>query len=174
VAPSGLAVPPPLRVLAADDDGICRAVMAATLRKLGVAATVVADGAAAVAAFAAARGAFDIVFLDWHMPHLDGLQATRAMVGLGAALGSPAHVHVLTAATAPEDVATVLAAGAKGHLCKPMAVREISALLAQRREALAVDAALRLALAADAVAALALAAAAEDEDTQETPLSARR
>ena len=49
--PNGGARPPPLRVLVAEDDGLCAALMRKILVRLQVDGTLVSDGAAAVAAY---------------------------------------------------------------------------------------------------------------------------
>ena len=64
-----------IRVLAADDNAVNRAVLVETLTRLGVEVTTVEDGAAAVAAFE--MGRFDLVYMDCSMPVLDGFEATR-------------------------------------------------------------------------------------------------
>jgi EAL domain-containing protein (putative c-di-GMP-specific phosphodiesterase class I)/signal transduction histidine kinase/CheY-like chemotaxis protein len=65
------------RVLVADDSAVNREVAMEALRRLGVEATLVADGQAAVDA--AAATAFDIILMDGSMPVLDGYDAARAI-----------------------------------------------------------------------------------------------
>jgi signal transduction histidine kinase/CheY-like chemotaxis protein len=132
---------PLLRVLAADDDSLCRTVLRATLRRMGASAVVVEDGAAAVAAFAAARGAFDYVLLDFHMPQLSGPEATVAILRLATELEvRPPQVYVVTGATEPEAASAAVAAGATGFLAKPLHVASIQVLLSQARgDVVAVD-----------------------------------
>ena len=62
-----------LRVLAAEDNDFNRSLIDTYLRKLGVEPVLAENGAEAVAR--AREQEFDIVFLDIHMPELDGIQA---------------------------------------------------------------------------------------------------
>ncbi|MBI4908877.1 MAG: response regulator [Acidobacteria bacterium] len=64
-----------LRVLVAEDNAVNRKVATRLLEKLGIQAEVACDGAEAIAMVA--RHPFDIVFMDCHMPVLDGYEATE-------------------------------------------------------------------------------------------------
>jgi DNA-binding NarL/FixJ family response regulator len=70
------------------------------------------DGAQAVAMTRALRP--DVVLMDVRMPVMDGIEATRAIVGSG----SPARVLVLTTFDLDEYVYAALRAGASGFLLK--------------------------------------------------------
>ncbi|MDB5539073.1 MAG: response regulator, partial [Devosia sp.] len=64
-------LPQNLKALIVDDNAYARAAVAATLRKLGlVAIDDLAGAAAAVGAIQATR--YDIVFMDWYMPEMNG------------------------------------------------------------------------------------------------------
>ncbi len=69
--PTPLIVPQQLKALVVDDNAYARAGVAATLRKLGL-GTVdeLASAAPAIGAIAANR--YDIVFMDWYMPEMNG------------------------------------------------------------------------------------------------------
>lgn len=70
---AGLAERAPWRVLVAEDNATNQRVLALLLRRFGYDARIVADGAAAVTAFA--EGGYDLVLMDWSMPVLDGISA---------------------------------------------------------------------------------------------------
>ncbi len=125
----------PLRVLAADDDALCRKVLHKGLARLGAAATVVEDGAAAVAAFASERGAFDLILLDQNMPVLTGVAATAAIRRIGEQLGlpQPPPVYLLSGDSQPEVLASAREAGAAGHLPKPVPLAAVATLLEAAR-----------------------------------------
>jgi DNA-binding NarL/FixJ family response regulator len=101
-----------LRILLADDHPVFRDGLRFTLERAAGVARVdeAVDGREAVRK--AAGTAYDVVVMDVRMPHVDGIEATRAVVATGA------RVLVLTMF---EDDATVLSAvkaGASGYLVK--------------------------------------------------------
>lgn len=60
----------------------------------------------------------DLVLLDAVMPGMDGYEACRRIRANPATAATP--VVFLTAQSAPEDAARAVAAGASGHLAKPV------------------------------------------------------
>jgi len=120
-----------LQVLLAEDHPTNRRVVQLILGSAGVHPVCVENGAEAVEAWSA--GAFDLVLMDMQMPVMDGLSAIRAIRAREAAAG-PARTAIiaLTANAMPEDVAATRAAGADGHLTKPITA---AALLGAVRDA---------------------------------------
>ncbi|HJK98264.1 MAG TPA: PAS domain S-box protein [Polyangiaceae bacterium LLY-WYZ-14_1] len=118
-------VPPPSRpasrhrrhALVAEDNAVNRTVVARMLDRLGIRATLVEDGEAAV--HAAAGGGFDLVLMDVHMPVLDGLEASRRIRGLSGAAGS-VPIVALTAHAFEEHRRRCLDAGMDDYLAKPI------------------------------------------------------
>jgi CheY-like chemotaxis protein len=90
--------PPPLRVLVVDDNDLCRKLLLMGLRRSPYQPLMLseaADGAAAVAAFAAAQP--DLVLTDVSMPVMDGITAAARMRAHGAARGwAPARIYAMT------------------------------------------------------------------------------
>jgi CheY-like chemotaxis protein len=126
-----------LNVLVADDNATNRKVMELMLTAAGVQATCVEDGAQAVEAWR--TGGFDAVLMDLRMPVMDGLEAIRTIRAEEAVAGRKATpVIVLSANTGPQDRAASAAAGADGHIGKPI---EAEALLAALAKAVAAYAA---------------------------------
>ena len=64
-----------LRILVADDDELGRRLMRVILTHEGHSVEVVANGLEALEAVK--KNKFDIVFMDLHMPDMDGLEASR-------------------------------------------------------------------------------------------------
>ena len=110
---------PRLRVLVADDHPTNRAVLEMILRVVGAEVISVADGAQALERFKAQP--FDLVLRDVQMPVMDGLSAIRAIRAFEAEHGAwRTPVHVVSTNALPEDCHRSLAAGADGHINKPV------------------------------------------------------
>ncbi|NEK57357.1 response regulator transcription factor [Geodermatophilus sabuli] len=118
-----------IRVLLADDQEMVREGFAALLSAqpdIDVVGTA-GDGAAAVAActrLAAAGHGPDVVLMDVRMPVMDGLAATRTLLG-GAADGPAPRVVVLTTFDLDDYVYDALHAGASGFLLKHAPAAEL-------------------------------------------------
>lgn len=120
-----------VRVLVAEDNHINQQLTLAMLKKVGCSATVVEDGAQAIAAIAQHHGtdeAFDIVLMDMQMPNLDGLEATRKIraAGIGP---ETLPIIALTANAYQEDAQACRDAGMQAHLTKPLRMRELQSVL---------------------------------------------
>jgi CheY-like chemotaxis protein/HPt (histidine-containing phosphotransfer) domain-containing protein len=121
--PSRPAVSRPLRgghVLLVEDNEINQRVAGAMLQRLGLAVTVAGDGAAAVERVREQR--FDLVLMDWQMPVMDGVEATRRIRAWEAtsAADRPLPIIALTANARAGDRAACLAAGMTDYLAKPL------------------------------------------------------
>jgi PAS domain S-box-containing protein len=109
----------PIRVLLADDHETNRVVVNLILESIGADLVEVEDGAQAVEAFEA--GCFDVVLMDMQMPVMDGLTAIGLIRAFEARKGlSRTPVLVLSANALPEHVQAARAAGADGHVAKPI------------------------------------------------------
>jgi len=113
-------------VLVVEDHPVNQKVLAHQLDELGLAHTLAADGAQALAALQA--GHFDLVLMDWQMPEMDGLEATRRIRELPGEV-SRIPVVALTANASSGFRETCLAAGANDFLAKPYTEAALSALL---------------------------------------------
>jgi CheY-like chemotaxis protein/anti-sigma regulatory factor (Ser/Thr protein kinase) len=104
-------------VLVVDDHPVNRQIASIMLTGAGFEVQCAEDGAQAVDAVR--DRAFDAVFMDIHMPVMDGLAACRAIRALE---GDRAHTPVIavTAAVTAEDVGDCLAAGMDSHIPKPI------------------------------------------------------
>jgi CheY-like chemotaxis protein len=92
-------------------------VSTAMLRGLGHTVDVAADGRAALRAVQSTD--YDVVFMDLHMPEMDGVEATRAIRELLPAQRQP-HIVAMTASSLPEEHRACLLAGMNGLLLKPV------------------------------------------------------
>jgi hypothetical protein len=124
VEPLGLAV------LLAEDNPVNQKVAERILHHLGCTTTIVANGAEAVAV--AARGVFDVILMDSHMPAMDGLEATRRIRQLPESAGT-VPIIALTAAALSGDRERCLAAGMDGYLAKPFRPEQLCSVLERFR-----------------------------------------
>lgn len=121
----------PLRVLLAEDHEINQMLATAMLERLGAVVTLAPDGAAAIAAVAAAERAgepFALVLMDMQMPEMDGVEATRRLRADGVA-PDRLPIVALTANAYADDIDLCLAAGMQAHLAKPLRLADLKAVL---------------------------------------------
>jgi PAS domain S-box-containing protein len=127
------------RVLLAEDNEINALLGLKCLEKLGAVVDWAKDGSEALAlaeaSFSGLRPPYDLVLMDIRMPGLDGIEATRKIRALEAALGrpEPCRIVALTANVLKEDEAMARAAGLNGFLPKPLRFETIAALLEEGR-----------------------------------------
>ena len=111
------------RVLIADDSEDLLELCRRMLQRWGLETATAVDGRDAVAR--ATHRRFDAILMDWQMPKLDGLEATRELRRLG--IRTP--IVALTAAALRGDREKCLAAGCTGYLVKPIDFKELFRVL---------------------------------------------
>jgi len=107
-------------ILAAEDIDINREIMESALEETGVQIVFVENGLEAVSAFKAEPDRFDLILMDIQMPLMDGYEATQTIRALGNPHSGKVPIIAMTANVFREDVERCLAAGANGHLGKPL------------------------------------------------------
>jgi signal transduction histidine kinase/CHASE1-domain containing sensor protein/ActR/RegA family two-component response regulator len=124
----------PARILLAEDNLTNQQVALGILKKFGLQAELVANGAEAVQALATTP--YDLVLMDVQMPVLDGLEATRQIRQREAAQTADSHpparpipIIAMTAYAMPSDQARCLQAGMVDYLTKPIAPTALAAAL---------------------------------------------
>jgi DNA-binding NarL/FixJ family response regulator len=123
------AAPSPIRVLIVDDDPGFAELITCVLSLDGVAVVGHAlDGVEGVELTSELEP--DVVVMDIRMPRMDGIVATRRIVGSLPG----ARVLVVSSSTDPEDVEGALEAGAAGYLPKERATAELVDWLEQFRQ----------------------------------------
>lgn len=128
--------PPGGGILVAGDNAANRKVIGAMLAKLGLAVIFAADGREALAALKDKGVAPDLVFMDIHMPGMDGYAATRAIRTWEAQTGRPRlPIVALTADAFAEDRQRCLDAGMDDHLAKPLVLDALRRVLGRWRGA---------------------------------------
>ncbi|MGB3050491.1 MAG: ATP-binding protein, partial [Polyangiales bacterium] len=103
-------------VLVAEDDPTSRMVTEALLKKLSCEVDIATDGREALEKAKAKD--YDIVFMDCHMPLIDGFQATKRIRQSPGKEELP--IIALTASVAEEDRVRCLDAGMNDVVCKPV------------------------------------------------------
>jgi len=115
--PQPAAAPGAARILLVDDHPMNREIGAALLTLVGCEVLTADNGQQAVAM--AARGGFDIILMDIHMPEMDGLAATRAIRALPGEVGQ-IPIIAMSADALPQQVERCYAAGMVDHVAKPV------------------------------------------------------
>lgn len=110
------------RVLIADDNAISRRVVSLLMSPLGVEIVEATNGSEALDLLA--TQAFDLTFLDIHMPELDGEATIRSLRASGQSW-SAIPVIALTADTMSGDQERFLAMGMSGYVAKPIIVADL-------------------------------------------------
>jgi two-component system sensor histidine kinase/response regulator len=127
------------RALVVDDNFYARASLADLLQEFGVEVAEAANGVDAIESVrtACAEGhPFDVVYLDWRMPGIDGLQTARRIRELG--LEMPPTMMMVSAYGRDEMIQQAKAAGIEMVLVKPVMptslVEATTELFARRKQ----------------------------------------
>jgi two-component system, sensor histidine kinase and response regulator len=114
-------------VLLVEDDELNRDIVRGLLQHGGLRVTVATDGPQSLQLMQS-LGRVDLVFMDWQMPGMDGLEATRLMrAGAAGTAGQTVPIVALTANAFAEDQAACLAAGMNDFLTKPVLAEKLYA-----------------------------------------------
>jgi len=113
-------------ILLVEDDAVNQMVLAAMLEQLGCSVDIVDDGAAACEA--AANTHYDMVFMDCHMPLMDGFEATRRIRDEEARTdGTHTPIVALTALALAGDRERCLDSGMDDYMTKPVRAAQLAA-----------------------------------------------
>lgn len=107
------------KVLLVEDEPINREIAKSHLQRVGVLVDEAQNGVEAVEKMA--KNPYDLVFMDVHMPMLDGLEATRTIRRMG--IETP--IIALSAHVSDDDREKSLQAGMQEHLTKPFRPRNL-------------------------------------------------
>jgi len=114
-------------VLLVEDDLVNQMVVEEMLKMLGCEVDVVGDGDQAHRA--AAAGVYDIVFMDCHMPVMDGYEATRRIRAAEQNSGDRMPIVALTADSLATDRQRCIDSGMDGFMTKPVSSAQLSAAI---------------------------------------------
>jgi CheY-like chemotaxis protein len=121
-ADAGASILPALNIIVAEDNPVTSRLAVAMLRRLGYEADLARDGGELLDRLQTKT--YDVVFMDLHMPDVDGLEATRRIRRDWPADRQP-RIVAMTAAAFAEDRAQCLAAGMDDYVSKPVGAAEL-------------------------------------------------
>ncbi|MGD9560540.1 MAG: ATP-binding protein [Oscillospiraceae bacterium] len=113
------------RILLAEDIEINREILITLLEETGVAIDSAENGLLACEAFKADPTAYDMIFMDIHMPEMDGYEATRCIRASGALGAKTIPIIAMTANVFREDIEKCLDAGMDDHVGKPIELDDV-------------------------------------------------
>jgi signal transduction histidine kinase/ActR/RegA family two-component response regulator len=114
-----------LRVLVAEDNAVNQKVTSRLLERMGCHVDVAGNGLEAIQMHT--RSAYDLIVMDWQMPELDGLEATRRLRADPNLRQVP--IIGMTAHASEDDRQSCLASGMDYYVSKPVRPDELRAVL---------------------------------------------
>ncbi len=128
--PPQLAAPPAVSsatILIAEDSPVLQQMLQLLFDRLGYVVNIVGNGREAVEA--AARGNYSVIFMDWQMPEMDGLEAVRVIRQAESQKGGHTPIIAMTANAMQGDRDTCLAAGMDDYISKPFTFEELRTMV---------------------------------------------
>ena len=113
------------RVLLVDDIDVNREIVIELLTPALLSIDCAENGAEALAMFAASPDKYDMIFMDVHMPEMDGYEATRRIRALDVSEAATVPIIAMTANVFREDIEKCLDAGMNDHIGKPFRIEEV-------------------------------------------------
>lgn len=115
------------RLLVVEDNRTNQIVVEGLLKRLGISASIVPNGAEACRVLA--REVFDVVLMDCQMPVMDGYEATRQIRQREHDDGTRVWIVAMTASAMPGDRERCLAVGMNDYVAKPLSLASLHAAL---------------------------------------------
>jgi len=115
------------KALIVDDDAVCRKVGFHLLKKIGFECEVVEDGESALQKIKS--DSWDIVFMDYRMPNMDGPETTRRIRSYCKGSSNQPYLIACTANTSLDDRLRCLEAGMDDFMTKPIMMTELQEIL---------------------------------------------
>ena len=116
----------PLRILLVEDNVVNQKLATRMLSRMGYEADIAANGLEAIEAVE--RQSYDLVLMDVQMPEMDGIEATRKIVG-NTPLETRPWIVAMTANAMDGDRERCIEAGMNGYIAKPIRVQELVAAI---------------------------------------------
>jgi signal transduction histidine kinase len=119
------------RILLAEDVEINREIVITVLQPMRLEITEAEDGQRVYDLFCANPDAYDLIFMDIHMPGVDGYEATRLIRTFNHPKAKTVPIIAMTANVFREDIERCHAAGMNDHIGKPLDFNAVKAILKQ-------------------------------------------
>jgi signal transduction histidine kinase len=119
------------RILLAEDVEINREIVITVLQPMGLEITEAEDGQRAYDLFCANPDAYDLIFMDIHMPGVDGYESTKLIRAFNHPKAKTVPIIAMTANVFREDIERCHAAGMNDHIGKPLDFNAVIATLKQ-------------------------------------------
>lgn len=119
------------RVLIVEDNEINMQIAQALVSKFGPEVEGAADGLEALNKVKNSEdGYYDLVFMDWQMPHMNGIESTKEIIAFNESAGrSRLPIVAMTANAFNEDKRVALESGMDGFIAKPIDIGELERYL---------------------------------------------
>lgn len=105
-------------ILVVEDNAVLQRVIQLLSKKLGIDAEVVSNGEDALMAVSSGRP-YSVVFMDWRMPDMDGLECTRQIRERERNSGGHVTIVAMTANVMDEDRKACFDVGMDDFMSKP-------------------------------------------------------
>ncbi len=119
---------PEARILIVDDTPMNLQVIAGLLKRTGMKIDTAESGRACIDAFVSGSE-YDVVFLDYRMPEMDGIETLKVLCDRFPDKVARTPIVCLTASAVAGDREKMLAAGFSDYLAKPINIYEVEELL---------------------------------------------
>lgn len=116
----------PLRILVAEDDETNKELANLLFSRMGYDADFVSNGREVLSALQQEQ--YDVIFMDVHMPEMDGLEATRSIISNNERTPRP-QIIAMTASVTTHDRARCREAQMDGFISKPIDIEQLKSTL---------------------------------------------
>jgi CheY-like chemotaxis protein len=124
-----------MHILIAEDNDVNWEIISSVLDMYGITTERAENGRVCVEKMSqAAEGSYALIFMDIHMPEMDGLEATRMIRKLENPWASSIPIIAMTADAFSENVTECLNAGMNGHIAKPVDIKLVIKEIRRIRE----------------------------------------
>lgn len=113
------------RVLIVDDLQINRFILKSLVSRLGFASEEATSGEDAVTCVQ--QGKYDVIFMDVHMPKLDGVQASKEI----RLFDTKTPIIIVSADNSYKTISDCFEIGIQGYLVKPLSYNQLKTVLRQ-------------------------------------------